>query len=138
MTGNPISFNHISTTKKQQTDNTMKTKINFSGKRPGTASSSPEIDRAKQRAIERAYQRLAAAVVIRAVADYRLFEEYKLVSRGHITSKGSRSPFRRDILALIKFLRGRGLGLLLEVGVFSVEQEMVMKALGFNFNEVLP
>ena len=116
----------------------MRIKIKFTGELPGIVSSNSEIDRDKQRSIEQAYQRLAAGVVIQAVTDYRQFEQKKMVSRGHITLKGSSSPSRMEILALIKFLRGRGLGLWLDLGVFSVEQEMVMRGLGFNIYEVQP
>ena len=115
----------------------MKIKIKFSGELTGTAGSNPQIHRDLQGSIDRGYQRLAAAVVIQAVEDYRRFEKRKLVKRGHITFKGANSAARLDILALIKFLRGRGLGLWLDWGVFSIEQEMVMRGLGFNLCEVL-
>jgi hypothetical protein len=124
--------------KQKQAENTMKMKIKNTGELPVTASSNLEIQRDQQIAIDRGYQGLAAAVVIQAVEDYRRFEKKKLVARGHITLKGSGSPSRTNILALIKFLRGRGLGLWLDWGVFSLEQEMVMRGLGFNIYEVQP
>ena len=116
----------------------MKIKIKYTGELPGTASSNPEIHRAMQSSIDRGYQRLAAAVVIQAVEDYRRFEKRKWVKCGHITFKGANSAARLEILALIKFLRGRGLSLLLELSVFSLEQEMLMQGLGFNIYEVQP
>jgi len=122
----------------KQANDIMKIKIKFSGELTGTAGSNPQIHRDLQGSIDRGYQRLAAAVVIQAVRDYRRFEKRKLVERGHITPKGTKSKAHHQILDLIKFLRGRGLGLLLELSVFSIEQEMVMRGLGFNFCEVLP
>ena len=116
----------------------MKIKIKYTGELTGTASSNPEIHRDQPSSIDRGYQRLAAAVVIQAVEDYRRFEKRKWVKRGHITFKGANSAARLEILALIKFLRGRGLGLWLDWGVFSIEQETVMRGLGFNIYEVQP
>jgi hypothetical protein len=118
--------------KNQQTHNNMKTKINRTRKRSGGVKSNPEIDRARQQAIERGYQKLAAGIVVQAVADYRLYEKCRLVSGGLITPEGMRSPFRRDILDLMAFLRGRGLRLCLEAGVFSPEQEQALRELGFE------
>jgi hypothetical protein len=113
----------------------MKTKNKLARKRTGAASSQPESHRNIQRAIVRGYERLVAAMVVQAVEDYRLFEEYKLVSGGQVTAKGKRSPLRKDILVLIKFLRGRALGQLLEVGVFSPEQELALRELGVEIYE---
>jgi len=116
----------------------MKIKIKFSGELTGTAGSNPQIHRDLPSSLDRGYQRLAAAVVIQAVEDYRRFEKRKLVERGHITPKGTKSKAHHQILDLIKFLRGRGLGLLLELSVFSLEQELLMQGLGFNIYEVQP
>ena len=122
----------------KQANDIMKIKIKYTGELPGTASSNPEIHRAMQSSIDRGYQRLAAAVVIQAVEDYRRFEKRKWVKCGHITPKGTKSKAHHQILDLIKFLRGRGLGLLLELSVFSLEQELLMQGLGFNIYEVQP
>jgi len=113
-------------------------KIKFTVELPVTTSSNPQIHRDMQSSLDRGYQRLAAAVVIQAVEDYRRFEKRKLVERGHITPKGTKSKAHHQILDLIKFLRGRGLGLLLELSVFSLEQELLMQGLGFNIYEVQP
>jgi hypothetical protein len=120
----------------KQANNAMK--IKFTVELPVTTSSNPQIHRDLQGSIDRGYQRLAAAVVIQAVRDYRRFEKRKLVERGHITPKGTKSKAHHQILDLIKFLRGRGLGLLLELSVFSLEQELLMQGLGFNIYEVQP
>ena len=120
----------------KQANNAMK--IKFTVELPVTTSSNPQIHRDMPSSLDRGYQRLAAAVVIQAVEDYRRFEKRKLVERGHITPKGTKSKAHHQILDLIKFLRGRGLGLLLELSVFSLEQELLMQGLGFNIYEVQP
>jgi hypothetical protein len=120
----------------KQANNAMK--IKFTVELPVTTSSNPQIHRDLPSSLDRGYQRLAAAVVIQAVEDYRRFEKRKLVERGHITPKGTKSKAHHQILDLIKFLRGRGLGLLLELSVFSLEQELLMQGLGFNIYEVQP
>ena len=130
----PGCLRKSNSSKPKQANDNMKIKIKFSGELTGTAGSNPQIHRDMPSSLDRGYQRLAAAVVIQAVEDYRRFEKRKLVKRGHITLRRGRIQRHIiEILDLIKFLRGRGLGLLLELSVFSLEQEMLMQGWGSTF-----